>query len=158
MYKRVINPWLGKPGYNCIGCSPDNPIGLHMQFYAGDDETLWGEWNPGHNYQGWVNVLHGGIQSLILDEAAEWWINVFRKTAGMTVKLEVKYHKPIMLTDGPLKVKATFSSEKRSYIFIHAELINNRDEVCTSGEICYYQFSREKSLQDFGFAGSQLED
>lgn len=158
MYKKVKNPWLDKPGYNCIGCSPGNPIGLHLQFYASDNETLWAEWTPGHDYQGWVEVLHGGIQSLMLDEAAEWWINVFRGTAGMTVKLEVKYHKPIMLSDGPVKIKATFASQKRNYVFIHGELINNRGEVCTSGEVVYFQFTKEKSLNDFGFTGCEFEE
>ena len=31
--KKIINPWTGVEGYNCIGCSPDNPIGLHLCFW-----------------------------------------------------------------------------------------------------------------------------
>ena len=27
--KKIINPWRNHEGYNCFGCSPDNPIGLH---------------------------------------------------------------------------------------------------------------------------------
>ena len=29
--KKIINPWRNHEGYNCFGCSPDNPIGLDMQ-------------------------------------------------------------------------------------------------------------------------------
>lgn len=25
--------WLSKKGYNCFGCSPDNPLGVKMEFY-----------------------------------------------------------------------------------------------------------------------------
>jgi hypothetical protein len=25
--KKIINPWRNHEGYNCFGCSPDNPIG-----------------------------------------------------------------------------------------------------------------------------------
>ena len=42
--KKIINPWRrsaegrlqGKnhEGYNCFGCSPDNPIELHLEFFA----------------------------------------------------------------------------------------------------------------------------
>ena len=31
--KKIINPWRNHEGYNCFGCSPDNPIGLHLEFY-----------------------------------------------------------------------------------------------------------------------------
>ena len=30
--KKIINPWRNHEGYNCFGCSPDNPIGLHVKF------------------------------------------------------------------------------------------------------------------------------
>ena len=39
--KRIINPWTKTPGYNCFGCSPDNPIGTRMHFFEeGDDSYL----------------------------------------------------------------------------------------------------------------------
>ncbi len=27
--KKIINPWRNHPGYNCLGCCPDNPIMQH---------------------------------------------------------------------------------------------------------------------------------
>lgn len=26
MINKIKNPWLDKPGYNCICCSPNNPL------------------------------------------------------------------------------------------------------------------------------------
>ena len=37
MMKKIINPWSGNPKYNCFGCSPNNPFGLHMEFYEDGD-------------------------------------------------------------------------------------------------------------------------
>ena len=37
--KRIINPWTSYPGYNCFGCSPDNPIGTQMRFFEDGDEA-----------------------------------------------------------------------------------------------------------------------
>ncbi|MCF0166993.1 MAG: PaaI family thioesterase [Bacteroidales bacterium] len=158
MYKKVKNPWLGKEGYNCMGCAPHNPIGLHMHFYAAEDETLWGEWTPGDNYQGWIGVLHGGIQAMLLDEAAQWWINVFRGTAGVTSRMELKYRKSVYIKDGPLRVKTTFVKDLRRFIVMHAELLNGSDEVCCEAEITYCQFPKDQALAELGFSGCELEE
>ena len=64
--KKIINPWTGMEGYNCIGCAPDNPFGVHLCFYE-DGEDIISKWKPSANYQGWLNTLHGGIQALLLD-------------------------------------------------------------------------------------------
>ena len=38
--KKIINPWQNHTEYNCFGCCPDNPIGLHMEFYEDGDNSL----------------------------------------------------------------------------------------------------------------------
>ena len=38
--KKIINPWRNNPQYHCFGCCPDNPIGLHMEFYEEGDYIL----------------------------------------------------------------------------------------------------------------------
>ena len=38
--RKIKNPWMQKDGYNCFGCSPDNPIGIHMEFYENGDEII----------------------------------------------------------------------------------------------------------------------
>ena len=58
--KKIINPWRNHEGYNCFGCSPDNPLGLHLEFYE-DGDYIVSTWHPEHNYQGWVDTMHGGI-------------------------------------------------------------------------------------------------
>lgn len=73
--KKIKNPWLGltDKGYNCFGCSPENPYGLKMEFYEDGDDIV-SFWTPGENYQGWMNTLHGGIQATLMDESAGWLI------------------------------------------------------------------------------------
>ena len=75
--KKIINPWRNHPEYNCFGCCPENPIGLHMEFFAGqsgkaeryeDGDYIVSTWHPGTHYQGWVNTMHGGILSTLIDE------------------------------------------------------------------------------------------
>ena len=67
--RKIINPWVGTEGYNCFVCSPDNPIGLHQEFYE-DGDYIVTKFKPNHNYESWQNILHGGIQALLIDETA----------------------------------------------------------------------------------------
>ena len=43
--KKIINPLRNHEGYNCFGCSPDNPIGLHLEFYE-DGDYIVSTWHP----------------------------------------------------------------------------------------------------------------
>lgn len=48
--KKIINPWEGLDGYMCFGCAPNNPLGLHMEFFEdGDDIVAF--WKPQGTYQ-----------------------------------------------------------------------------------------------------------
>ena len=64
--RKIKNHWVHKEGYDCFGCSPDNPLGVKMEFYEdGDDIVCF--WKPQAHYQGWIDTLHGGIQATLID-------------------------------------------------------------------------------------------
>lgn len=48
--KKILNPYLNKEGYNCVCCAPNNPVGLHLEFWEEGEDVLT-IWNPGENYQ-----------------------------------------------------------------------------------------------------------
>ena len=68
--KKLINPWRNHPEYDCFGCCPENPIGLHMEFYE-DGDYIISTWHPSTHYQGWVNTMHGGILSTLIGARAD---------------------------------------------------------------------------------------
>ena len=39
---------------------------LHLEFYE-DGDYIVSTWHPVHNYQGWVDTMHGGILSTLID-------------------------------------------------------------------------------------------
>lgn len=49
--RKIKNPWMDKEGYNCFGCSPDNPIGVHMEFFEDGDDII-SFWKPQTHYPG----------------------------------------------------------------------------------------------------------
>src|SRR5665648_1301951 len=61
--------------YQCFGCSPYNDFGLHLEFWDDGDELV-SYWKPRPVLQSYPKVVHGGIQSTLLDEIAGWVVYV----------------------------------------------------------------------------------
>ena len=153
--RKIKNPWLHKEGYNCFGCAPENPIGLHMDFYEdGDDIRCC--WIPQTHYQGWLGVLHGGIISTLIDETAGWVVTRKLQAAGMTSRLEVKFHKPIRSDETQISIRARITEQKRNIVVIHVEVENAHGLVCAEGEATYFVLSEEKSAE-MGFLQCDVE-
>ena len=135
--KKIINPWKNMEGYNCFGCSPDNEAGVRMEFYEDGDEVV-SIWKPRPEYQGWLNTLHGGIQSVLLDEICGWV--VFRKlqTGGVTSKMETRF-------------------QKRNIAIIEARLYNSMGELCTETTCTYFTFPQEKAEKEMCFHHCDVE-
>ena len=69
--KKLINPNSDLESDNCFACSPHNEIGLQMEFYE-EDQKIISLWQPKRDYEGFQNILHGGIQATLIDEIAAW--------------------------------------------------------------------------------------
>lgn len=79
----------------CFVCGPQNPIGLQAQFVT-DPAT-----NTSHaalelavNFQGWQDVIHGGILASLLDEACIYACRG-QSEQCVTAELQVRYRKPV---------------------------------------------------------------
>lgn len=144
-------------GYNCIGCSPDNPFGLHLHFYEDGDDIV-SKWKPSGNYQGWLNTLHGGIQALLLDEVCGWVITRKLQTAGVTSKMETRYKRPVSTLDTELTVRAHIREQRRNIVIIDATLADSTGTICTEATCTYYAFSKEKAQSDMHFTECRTED
>ena len=154
--KKIINPWRNHEGYNCFGCSPDNPIGLHMEFYE-DGDYIVSTWHPEHNYQGWVDTMHGGILSTLIDEVCGWVVTRKLQTSGYTVQLNVKFRKAVPTTEPELTIRAKVSKLVRNLAYISAEITNSKGELCNEGEAIYFLMNEEKA-KEMGFLHCDVED
>ena len=103
--KKIKNPWVHKDGYFCFGCAPNNPIGVKMEFYEDGDDIV-SIWSPSKYYQGWVNTLHGGIASTLLDEVCGWVVSRKLQTTGVTSI----YSEPSEGAASPAAIPLLFSS------------------------------------------------
>lgn len=155
--KKIINPWKGLKGYYCFGCSPENPMGVKMEFYEDGDEIV-SFWKPKPEYQGWLDTLHGGIQAVLLDEICAWVIVRKLQTTGVTSKMETRYRKSISTNDTLLEIRASIQEQKRNIILVKATIYNSAKEICTEAVCTYFTFSKEKSQQEMFFTFCEVEE
>ena len=141
--KKIINPRKGLKGYYCFGCSPENPMGVKMEFYEDGDEIV-SFWKPKPEYQGWLDTLHGGIQAVLLDEICAWAIVRKLQTTGVTSKMETRYRKSILTNDTLLEIRASIQEQKRNIILVKATIYNSAKEICTEAVCTYFTFSKRK--------------
>lgn len=140
--KKLRNPYMQYDGYNCFGCSSENVHGLQMEFYE-NDEGVISYWEPKDRFQGYHDVLHGGIQATLMDEIASWFVLVKLKTAGVTAKLEIRYKKPVYTHQGKITLTANLKEMRRRIAVVSVELYNSEEELCAEGDISYFTYTPE---------------
>ncbi|MCC8152784.1 MAG: PaaI family thioesterase [Tannerellaceae bacterium] len=155
--KKIINPWEGLDGYMCFACAPANPSGLHMEFYE-DGEDIVAIWKPQEIYQGWLNTLHGGIQSTLMDEIGGWVVVRKLQTTGVTSRLDARFMKSISTGEPELMIRGRIKEQKRNAIFIESEIYNSAGEVCSRADMVYFVVTPEQAHDKFHFNGCKTED
>ena len=126
MKRNINNPYVKIPEYNCFACSPKNDIGLKMQFYE-EGDLIKCDWAPKEEFCGYHNILHGGIQSTLMDEIASWTMMVKLKKAGVTSKMDVRYKKPVYANTGPIHLESKIIGQKRNLIEIKVYILDNEN-------------------------------
>jgi uncharacterized protein (TIGR00369 family) len=144
--KRLRNPFTRLEGYNCFGCSPDNPLGLHLVFTEEGDEIV-SHWHPDKNFQGYFNILHGGIQATLMDEIASWTVYVKVKTAGFTSKAEIRYLKSVGMDQGPVTLRSRLKQMRRNLADIEVQLFDKNNTLCAQGLLTFFTFPLDKSKE-----------
>ena len=150
--RKIENPFVNLDGYICFGCSPENHHGLQMEFFEDGDSVVC-FWEPKHHLQGYLNVLHGGIQFTLMDEIASWIIHVKLKTAGVTSKINSSLLKPVYTNKGKLTIKATILKVEKRIVTVYAEILDAENIRCADSEVQYFIYPEEIARQKLNFPG-----
>jgi acyl-coenzyme A thioesterase PaaI-like protein len=111
-------PELGVDNY-CFACGQANPKGLHLTFrFEGEDYVC--DFTPEREYQGWTDILHGGIVSTVMDEVMTrllWEKGI----SAMTVELTIRLKRPAPVAR-PMTARARLVSQRKRLYETEAEL------------------------------------
>ena len=92
-----------------------------MEFFE-DGDFIVSHWNPKAHLSGFKNVLHGGVQTTILDEIACWVVFVKCQTSGVTTALNAKFRSSAFTDNGLLTVRPQLIYQEKKFTNIHAEI------------------------------------
>jgi uncharacterized protein (TIGR00369 family) len=98
----------------CFACGEENPDGLGLKFACEGDEVVTRFVFP-KKFQGYRDVVHGGLISTVLDEAMVTLVNEMGRLA-VTAELTVRFLKPLHVGE-PLEVRARLT-EKRGRVYM----------------------------------------
>jgi len=136
----------------CFGCSPGNHIGLKLTFEE-DDEKLYATWKPEPVFQGYLNVLHGGIIATLLDEAGAWCIYVKAGTSGVTASLTVRYLRPVYISKGPVSVEARLVTKGEKNALLKASLSDGEGKLCAEADLDYFIYPEQIARSRYYYPG-----
>ena len=110
---------------HCFGCGPLNPDGLQLKFEPVAGGTSVAFYEVPARFQSWAGMAHGGIVSLMLDEAVGWaaW---HAGHTGVTGRLQVSLRRPLKLGER-VKITGRVDSIRRTLVYVSAWLENADD-------------------------------
>jgi acyl-coenzyme A thioesterase PaaI-like protein len=110
----------------CFACGRNNPIGLHLDDFDLVDREVSARFTPRADYRGAGEVLHGGVAATALDEMLVWAGILTEKVMTVTGKLELRYRKPLQVTD-QLTVRARVDELRGKRMSASGELVVDDD-------------------------------
>ncbi|HEX2936605.1 MAG TPA: PaaI family thioesterase [Bacteroidales bacterium] len=152
--QKLSNPFIQLEGYNCFGCCPHNEHGLKLSFTDKGD-YIEAHWMPDVRYQGYKNILHGGIQTTLLDEIASWTVYTKVGTAGVTSKLEIKFLRPVVIDGSEIVLKSFVKSAERKSAILNTYLYDAKEKLCAEATIEYFLYPEELARKKLFFPGTE---
>lgn len=107
---------------HCFVCGEKNSCGLNLKFEL-EGDVLKTRFKPDKKYQGYADIVHGGVIGLILDEMLvnlPWKLGIKAVTAEYTVRLK----KPVYIGE-ELEFTSRVIDDKGKLIIAEADAKKN---------------------------------
>lgn len=137
----------------CFVCGRDNPRGLKIKVkYFPEDLAAETQLALPREYQGWAEVIHGGILSTLLDEIMAHAVWHFAGP-GVTLSMEVRFYHPLKPGEA-IRVRGVLTSANGRRRTAEAEIIRSRDRRKIAGAKSRFLLLEDKG----GEGGPALTD
>jgi acyl-coenzyme A thioesterase PaaI-like protein len=142
MKQKIQNPF---PDNNCFFCGSENAEGLKLTFdWDEDRKEAYSEYVPAEHFAGAGNILHGGIQTGILDEIMGWTSYAFTHEMAVTSGLALKFLKPVYICGEKIDVRCRVISKEGPEVNMEAILSNSEGDICTTATGTFHILPSDK--------------
>jgi acyl-coenzyme A thioesterase PaaI-like protein len=107
----------------CFVCGKENPKGMHLEFKR-EDGKVFSRFSLPEYYQGYGGIVHGGIISLILDEAMAHLQS--SEERFLTGKLTVKFHSLLKVNE-EVVVESWVEETRKRFKVTKAKMVRVKD-------------------------------
>jgi uncharacterized protein (TIGR00369 family) len=124
----------------CFVCGDKNPFGLNVAFYVKDDKVV-AEYTAGSHFQGYKDILHGGILSALLDEVMIRAV-LAQGVTSLTSEIKVRFKKLVKVGDR-LFLEGRLVEDKGRMLLAEGKITNQDNEVVAWGEGKFFKAQGE---------------
>ncbi len=114
----------------CFVCGKQNPAGLGLSFSSSGDKVI-AEFDLQKKFQGYKDIVHGGIVAAILDEAMIQAVRA-KNMHAVTAELTVRFRAPLMAGE-KVSVEARVLKVKKNLIEASAVIRRHDSSVVAEG-------------------------
>lgn len=115
---------------NCMVCSPSSRRGLGLQFSVSKDGSVQATFNCDKAFEGYANVLHGGLISCLLDGAMTNCMFA-HGYAAVTAELNIRFRHPVVIGE-PATVRAWIERSQPRLHVLKAEVVQEQQVKATA--------------------------
>lgn len=116
---------LEDDGY-CFVCGPRNPIGLKLDFHF-DGKTLSTDFIPRKEHQGYMNIVHGGIISTLLDEIMVK-LAIELGMPAVTAQMDIRLRKSVIVGE-KITIEAEMLEVTKKLLVAYAKAVTENNEI-----------------------------
>jgi uncharacterized protein (TIGR00369 family) len=124
----------------CFICGDKNPFGLNVEFYQKDQKVV-GEYVVQKHFQGYRNILHGGILSALLDEVMIKSI-LAQNILTLTCEIKVRFKKPVKVGQ-KLFLEGKPAESKGKILLAEGKITNEDGEIIATAEGKFFRAEGE---------------
>ena len=125
MAKDIINPHA-----NCVVCSSANTHGMGVKFLPQADGSVKGNFDCSEIYEGYSNVLHGGIISALLDGAMANCM-LLKGIHAVTAELNIKFIQSVRCNE-PVVIEAWLTRSTSRLHLLESRIIQDKEIMATA--------------------------
>jgi uncharacterized protein (TIGR00369 family) len=115
---------------NCMVCSTSSKNGLGLQFAVSKDGSVEATFSCDKAFEGYADVLHGGLISCLLDGAMTNCMFAHGH-AAVTAELNVRFRDSVVIGE-PATVRAWIDRSRPRLHLLRAEVVQNRQVKATA--------------------------
>lgn len=112
-------------GY-CFVCGPKNPIGLKLDFTF-DGKTMETRFIPQKEHQGYMNIVHGGIISTLLDEIMVK-LAIEMGMPAVTAHMDIRLRKAVNVGE-EITITAEMIEVTNKLLVSHSKAMTKNNEI-----------------------------